>query len=88
MYESPSKPPRDSIVEFIRRNIFRPVTLGIIFLVITAQVLVVLHIHHSKNSGSKLPLKHLDTHRKNTTLKPLKLDKVSVSFEIGFPFSL
>ena len=65
------------IPEFIRKNIFRPVTLGILFLVLTAQVLVVLHIHHSKSSsGPQLSRTHIDSNRKNVTLKPLKLDQV------------
>ena len=67
----------DNIPEFIRKNLLRPVTLGILFLVLTAQVLVVLHIHHTKSSaGPQLPLKLIDSNRKNVTLKPLKLDQV------------
>ena len=68
----------ENIPDFIKRNIFRPITIGILVFVITAQVLVVLHIHHSKNVGTKLSVQHPDSNRKNVTLKPLKLDQVGL----------
>jgi len=76
---SDQKKSSDIIPEFIGKSIFRPVTLGVLFLVLTAQVLVVLHIHHSKSSsGPQLSHTQVDSNRKNVTLKPLKLDQVII----------
>lgn len=67
----------EKVPDIIRRNIFRPVTLAFVLLVLVGQLLIVQHIHHARSPGTiHVHLKQADPNRKNVTLKPLKLDQV------------